>query len=88
MKITTRVALVFALLLPAIAALLRLIGFIKSGKVHVQIGHTLPLSHAAEAHKILAARASAGKIILKPWSYGRRLGAVAVSSFRDGAATC
>jgi NADPH2:quinone reductase len=52
----------------AIAALLRLIGFIKSGKVHVQIGHTLPLSHAAEAHKILAARASAGKIILKPWS--------------------
>ena len=51
----------------AIAALLRLIGFIKSGKIHVQIGHTLPLSQAAEAHKILAARGSAGKIILKPW---------------------
>ncbi|MCF2525325.1 NADPH:quinone oxidoreductase family protein [Bradyrhizobium sp. G127] len=52
----------------AVAALLKLIGFIKSGKINVQIGHVLPLSKAAEAHRILAARASAGKIILKPWA--------------------
>jgi NADPH2:quinone reductase len=51
----------------AVAALLRLIGLIKSGAIQVQIGHILPLSQAAEAHRILAARASAGKIILKPW---------------------
>jgi NADPH:quinone reductase len=51
----------------AIAALQRLIGFIKSGSVHVQIGHILSLSQAAKAHRILAERASAGKIILKPW---------------------
>ena len=52
----------------AIAALRKLIGFITTGKINVQIGHILPLSEAAEAHRILAARASAGKIILKPWS--------------------
>lgn len=49
------------------AALQKLISFIKSGEINVQIGHVLPLSKAAEAHHILAARASAGKIILKPW---------------------
>lgn len=52
----------------AIAALHRLIDLVKNGKINVQIGHILPLSKAAEAHQILAARASAGKIILKPWS--------------------
>ncbi|MGY4623389.1 quinone oxidoreductase family protein [Bradyrhizobium sp. USDA 4486] len=51
----------------AISALERLIGLIKSGSIQVQIGHVLPLSQAAEAHRILAARESAGKIILKPW---------------------
>jgi NADPH:quinone reductase len=52
----------------AVAALLKLIGFIKVGKIHVQIGHVMPLSKAAEAHRVLATRASAGKIILKPWA--------------------
>jgi NADPH2:quinone reductase len=51
----------------AAAALRKLIGFIRSGDIDVQIGHILPLSKAAEAHRILAERASAGKIILKPW---------------------
>ncbi len=51
----------------AVAALQKLIGFIKSGEIHVQIGHILPLSKAADAHRLLAERASAGKIILKPW---------------------
>ena len=51
----------------AIAALQKLIGFIRSGEIDVQIGHILPLSKAAEAHRILAERASVGKIILKPW---------------------
>ncbi|MCJ9703802.1 MULTISPECIES: NADPH:quinone oxidoreductase family protein [unclassified Bradyrhizobium] len=51
----------------AVAALQKLIGFIKSGAIDVQIGHTLPLSKAADAHRLLAERASVGKIILKPW---------------------
>lgn len=51
----------------AVAALLRLIELIRSGAIQVHIGHVLPLSRAAEAHRILASRASAGKIILKPW---------------------
>lgn len=51
----------------AVSALLKLIGLIKSGGIGVQIGHVLPLRDAAEAHRILAARGSAGKIVLKPW---------------------
>jgi NADPH2:quinone reductase len=49
------------------AALLKLIGLIRSGAIGVQIGHVLPLRDAAEAHRVLAARASSGKIVLKPW---------------------
>lgn len=39
-----------------------------SGAVQVQIGRTLPLSQAAEAHRLLEGRQTIGKIILEPWA--------------------
>ena len=39
-----------------------------SGQVKVQVGETLPLAHAAEAHRRVEARATTGKVILKPWA--------------------
>ena len=52
---------------PAIGALRTLIGFVLSGQVRVQIGHVLPLSGAAEAHRMIEGRRTTGKIVLKPW---------------------
>lgn len=40
--------------------------WIEAGKLAVRIGATLPLSHAAEAHRLLAARKTTGKILLIP----------------------
>ncbi len=37
-----------------------------SGELVVQVGHTLPLAEVAEAHALLASRASYGKIVLVP----------------------
>jgi NADPH:quinone reductase len=44
-----------------------LIGYVASGQVKVQIGHSLPLSQAAQAHQMIEQRRTMGKIILKPW---------------------
>ncbi len=52
----------------AVDALKTLIGFIASGQVEVPVGHVLPLSEAAEAHRLLEGRRSTGKIVLKPWA--------------------
>ena len=51
----------------AVGALQNLIGYVASGQVKVPIAHVLPLSQAAEAHRILEGRRSTGKIVLKPW---------------------
>lgn len=40
--------------------------WIESGRLAVRIGHTLPLTHAAEAHRLLASRKTTGKILLIP----------------------
>lgn len=40
--------------------------WINSGKVQINIGMTLPLSEASEAHRRLAARETTGKVILLP----------------------
>ena len=40
--------------------------WIEAGKLAIRIGVTLPLSQAAEAHRLLAARRTAGKILLIP----------------------
>jgi len=53
---------------PAVGALQTLIGFVSSGQVEVPIGHVLPLSRAAEAHRMLEERRTTGKIVLKPWA--------------------
>lgn len=52
----------------AVGALQTLIGFVSSGQVKVPVGHVLPLSQAAEAHRMLEERRTMGKIILKPWA--------------------
>jgi NADPH2:quinone reductase len=54
----------------AVTALRDLIGYAASGQVKVAIGQTLPLARAADAHRLLEARQSVGKVILKPWVEG------------------
>ena len=44
-----------------------LVGLVASGQIKVQIGQTLPLSRAAQAHRLLEERSTPGKLILKPW---------------------
>lgn len=51
----------------AVTALQTLIGYVASGQVKVTVGHVLPLSRAADAHRLLETRESVGKIVLKPW---------------------
>jgi NADPH:quinone reductase-like Zn-dependent oxidoreductase len=52
----------------AVGALQTLIGYVSSGQVKVPVGHVLPLGRAAEAHRMLEERRTAGKIVLKPWA--------------------
>jgi len=40
--------------------------WIREGKLHVRIDHELPLAEAAEAHRLLESRATAGKLLLIP----------------------
>ena len=39
-----------------------------TGKVVPQIGHVLPLSQVAEAHRLLENRLTTGKVVLQPWA--------------------
>ncbi len=50
------------------AALGRLIGLVMEGVVTPTVGHVLPLSEAAQAHRLLESRQSHGRIVLKPWA--------------------
>lgn len=45
-----------------------LIGYVASGQVKTPQTHTLPLSQAAEAHRLMEQRLNTGKLILKPWA--------------------
>lgn len=54
-----------------VGALQALIGYVASGQVEVPLGHVLPLSQAAEAHRMLEERRTVGKIVLKPWATTR-----------------
>jgi NADPH:quinone reductase len=49
------------------AALGDLIGLVMSQKVSTPSIKTMPLSQAAQAHKLLEDRQSSGKLVLKPW---------------------
>jgi NADPH2:quinone reductase len=44
-----------------------IIGFIMTGKLSLQVGTVLPLSRAAEAHRLLESRKTTGKVVLQPW---------------------
>jgi NADPH2:quinone reductase len=43
-----------------------LLRLVADGQLRVHIGHTLPLSEAAEAHRLLEGRRSQGKLVLHP----------------------
>ncbi|GKT24846.1 quinone oxidoreductase [Acidovorax sp. SUPP3334] len=45
-----------------------IIGLILSGKLQLQIDTVLPLSQAAEAHRLLESRKTTGKVVLQPWA--------------------
>ncbi len=50
----------------AAAALERLVGWISTGQVATPAVQALPLSAAAEAHRMLESGATTGKLVLKP----------------------
>jgi NADPH:quinone reductase-like Zn-dependent oxidoreductase len=52
----------------AAAALGALIELVAAGQVQVPIGAVLPLTAAAEAHRLIERRQAIGKVILKPWA--------------------
>lgn len=45
-----------------------LFGFVGSGQLKIQVGTVLPLSQAAEAHRLLEGRKTTGKVVLQPWA--------------------
>ena len=49
------------------STLTEIIGYIMTGRLELQIGKLLPLSRAAEAHRLLEGRLTTGKIVLQPW---------------------
>ena len=49
------------------STLTEIIGYVMTGKVSLQIGTVLPLSQAAEAHRLLEGRKTTGKVVLQPW---------------------
>ena len=51
-----------------LSTLTEIIGFIMTGKLELQIGKVLPLSQAAEAHRLLEGRKTTGKVVLQPWA--------------------
>ena len=50
----------------AVASLQRLVGWIASGRLRTPAVQTLPLAEAAEAHRLMEAGATTGKVVLKP----------------------
>ncbi|HEX7775950.1 MAG TPA: NADPH:quinone oxidoreductase family protein [Parvibaculum sp.] len=50
------------------STLREIIGFVVSGKLSVHVGQMLPLSQAAEAHRLMEGRKTLGKVVLQPWA--------------------
>ena len=50
------------------SALGELVGYVATGQLSVQVGAVLPLSQAAEAHRLLEGRMTTGKVVLQPWN--------------------
>ncbi len=53
-----------------IATIVEILGYVGEGKLSIQLGTVLPLSQAAEAHRLLEGRATTGKVVLEPWTVG------------------
>ena len=49
-----------------VSSLTALLGWIATGKLKIQIGHTFPLPEIRKAHELIASRQSYGKIVLVP----------------------
>ena len=45
-----------------------IIGFLMAGKLSLQVGTVLPLSQAAQAHRLMEERKTTGKVVLQPWA--------------------
>ena len=60
----------FFVLRPELAgpAIGELLGHLAAGRIRIPVTRTLPLRDAAEAHRLLEARATTGKLVLKPWN--------------------
>lgn len=52
----------------AVGALEELIGLAATARLTIPVAHVLPLAQAAEAHRLIEARATTGKVVLKPWA--------------------
>jgi len=50
------------------STLSEIFGLILTGKLSVHVGTVLPLSQAAEAHRLLEGRKTMGKVVLQPWA--------------------
>lgn len=49
------------------SALSEIVEHVQAKRLEVQIGGVLPLSRAADAHRLLEGRQSTGKLVLQPW---------------------
>ena len=50
------------------STLTELVGLVLSGQIELQAGTVLPLSQAAQAHRLLEGRQTTGKVVLQPWA--------------------
>ena len=41
---------------------------VKAGRIKPSLAHTLPLSEAADAHRLIAKNQVAGNLVLLPWA--------------------
>ena len=51
------------------SALAELVEHVQAGRIEIQIGSVMPLSRAADAHRLLEGRHSTGKLVLQPWEF-------------------
>lgn len=51
-----------------VSTLMELIGYVTGGQLQLEPGTVLPLSEAAQAHRLLEGRKTVGKVLLEPWS--------------------
>jgi NADPH2:quinone reductase len=49
------------------ATIAELVDHVREGRLKLQLDHVLPLSEAAEAHRLVENRLSTGKVVLTPW---------------------